>query len=139
MGRFLGGAAGENLVAVHCVLIAQWFADQEVSLAYGLAFSLGMLVSTVSGFVVPDFVNTHGMGSGIMIGCFIMLLSTISSVCLVLLNRAAKSHDDELVEVEIRDSDQEEEEEQPSITNMMKLDTAFWLMNLDNMLTYAVL
>lgn len=96
LGRFLGGAAADNLLAVHCVVVAHWFADKEISLAYGIAFSVAMMASTASGFVVVDFVNQHGMGHGLLLGAVISAVSAVSAACVVLLNKAVEGHDDEL-------------------------------------------
>lgn len=133
LGRLLSGAAADNLFAVHAVLVAQWFADQELSLAYGVAFSAAMIAASVSGFIVPEYVEKHGMGDGIMLGCAVSVVSTVAAILLVLLNNYAKDQD--------ADSERQEldQEDQMSVANLMQLDAAFWLMNIDNFLTYSVL
>lgn len=80
LGRAIFGLGGENLGVASSAMLAIWFKDKELALAFGLNLSISRLGSVLNNVLSPRLMSLSGINSAFWFGFFLSLMSTFSVV-----------------------------------------------------------
>jgi len=81
-GRFIYGLGAESIVVASSTLLANWYGDKEVALAFGVSLALGRMGSVLVDIASPIFA---GRGSTVMAAAVGILANLTTVVCALFL------------------------------------------------------
>jgi MFS family permease len=88
VGRFIFGAGAEPLVVAQSAILARWFKNKEIALAFGIALTvsrLGTLFAFNTGELIADIYG--GYGAGLWAAVWFCGLSLLGNVVYIILDR----------------------------------------------------
>ena len=91
--------------------------------------SVSRLGSTINGIVVPIVYDAGGLGTALLVGFLICLVSLVSAICLCLLDKYAEKVDGTYGKIIL-------EEDKFHISDLKTFSLEFWLVSVNCFMTY---
>ena len=92
IGRTFFGMGNESLAIIQSVFANRWFKGKELAFALALSMSIGRLGSTSNNFLMPVIASGAGLGTALLFGLGLIVMSYVLGVILLRLeNNAQKS------------------------------------------------
>ena len=123
IGRFLFGAGSEPLVVAQSAILARWFKNKEIALAFGIALTvsrLGTLFAFNTGELIADVFG--GYRAGLMAAVIFCGISLLGNVVYVLLDRRG--------ERALPDLQEAGAEDKITFSQIARLKPSFWYVSL---------
>ena len=89
IGRVIFGFGGENIYTSKAIIIAEWFPDDQIALAFGVTMSMGRLGSVIANLTAPTMANTVNLSFAIWVGFGITIVIILCSLMVVKLEKQA--------------------------------------------------
>jgi len=91
IGRIIFGFGGESLKVAQYTIIYIWFRGQELNYAMGLTLGISHFGSVFSSWIVPQIEQEHNLGTALLVGWIICLVSLLAALILCYLDKKADS------------------------------------------------
>jgi len=123
VGRFVFGAGAEPLVVAQSAILARWFKNKEIALAFGIALTvsrLGTLFAFNTGELIAEAFG--GYQAGLMAAVLFCGISLVGNIVYVFLDRRG--------ERELPDLQETGAEDKITVAHIFKLSPSFWYVTL---------
>ncbi len=123
VGRFIFGAGAEPLVVAQSAILARWFRNKEIALAFGISLTvsrLGTLFAFNTGELIAQ--TFGGYRAGLVAAAIFCCVSLLGNVVYVILDRRGERHLPDLQETGAEDK--------ITLAHILKLSPSFWYVTL---------
>jgi len=92
IGRFIFGAGSEPLIVAQSAMIARWFKNKEIALAYGIALTVSRL-GTLFSFNMGELISNQfgGYRAALIAAVFCCALSLLANVVYIIMDRKGEN------------------------------------------------
>jgi nitrate/nitrite transporter NarK len=121
-GRTIFGVGNESLWIVQNVFANKWFRGKELAFAMAISMSVGRLGSTSNDFLMPVIASAAGLGTALLFGLILILISYIILLVLLWIEDKAEKNEPHL--------ERNENNETVDFSYVKRFPTSFWIITI---------